>query len=207
MLNLWFVAAQVFGIATIIYEFRAYQIKDKSKYFFTTGMGSFFWILMFICIGMATGMSTQLSLILAATYSTIRSLVFWQIFKRNTAKSKEAGINFLLFMIVVALVAGSITVLNAPEQVRWLHILGLIAALSFVVCQYLPGVHYVRISVFVYALIVLLTQTPLNILEGDFRWNIMGMLIELSKISSVLLFYAKYSTQPKKAQLQFEKPI
>ena len=202
----WFIIAQVMGLVTIIFEFLSYQIKDKVKYFLAAGVSSFFWMLMFIAIGISTGMSTQLSLLLAATYSTVRNLVFWRIFKKDTPQSKEAGLIFLLVMIVIALVAGTATVLNAPEQVRWLHILGLVAALGFVVGQYLPGVHYVRITVVFYAVVVLLTQTPLNILEGDFRWNIMGILIEVAKMSSVAVFYMRYSSQPKKPQLQFGKP-
>jgi len=205
-MNTWFIIAQVLGVITIIFEFASYQIKDKSKYFLTTGVGSFFWMTMFVSMGLATGMDTQLSLIVAATYSTIRNLVFWQVFSRDTPKSKEFGINFLLVMIVVALVAGTLAIINSPAEVRWLHTLGMIAALSFVVGQYLPGVHAVRITVVFYAAVVLLTQTPLNILYGDFRWNIMGILIELAKIASVVVFYVRYRTQPQKAQLQFVKP-
>jgi len=205
-MNTWYLIAQVLGVITICFEFASYQIKDKSKYFLTTGVGSFFWMTMFVAVGFATGMDTQLSLIVASTYSTFRNLVFWKIFSKNTPRSKEAGLNFLLVMIVVALIAGTLAIINAPAQVRWLHTLGMIAALSFVIGQYLPGVHYVRITVVFYALIVLLTQTPLNILEGDFRWNIMGILIELAKISSVVVFYLRYSSEPKRAQLQFAKP-
>jgi len=204
--NTWFIIAQVLGLITIIFEFTSYQIKNKAKYFLCTGIGSFFWLLMFISIGFATGMSTQLSLILAATYSTFRNLVFWRIFSKNTAASKEAGLIFLLIMIVVAIIAAVVTFPNIPTQVLWLHILGLFAALGFVIGQYLPGVHYVRISVVFYAVAVFLTQTPLNILEGDFRWNVMGMMIELAKISSVLIFYLRYSSQPKQPQLTFVKP-
>jgi hypothetical protein len=162
--------------------------------------------MMFFAIGIATGMSTQVSLIVAATYSTIRNLVFWRIFSHNTPKSKEAGLIFLLVMVVVALIAGSMAVMSAPTQVRWLHVLGMIAALSFVIGQYLPGVHYVRITVVFYAAIVLLTQTPLNILYGDFRWNIMGIAIESAKIISVIVFYVRYSTEAKTPQLKFAKP-
>jgi len=205
-LNTWYIVAQILGLITIGFEFASYQIKDKTKYFLVTGIGSFFWMAMFIAIGLATGMSTQLSLIVASSYSTIRNLVFFRIFSKNTPESKEAGLIFLLVMIGVALVAGTITVINAPEQVRWLHILGLITALAFVIGQYLPGVHYVRITVVFYAIVVLLTQTPLNILYGDFRWNIMGVLIESAKIISVLVFYARFSTQPKKPSLQLAKP-
>jgi hypothetical protein len=204
-MNSWFIAAQVLGLITIGFEFASYQIKDKSRYFMTTGIGSFFWLTMFFAIGMATGMSTQVSLMVAASYSTVRNLVFWRIFAKDTPQRKEIGINFLLVMVVVAIVAGVLAIINSPAEVRWLHTLGLIAALSFVIGQYLPGVHYVRVTVTFYALVVILTQTPLNILYGDFRWNIMGIAIEVAKITSVLVFYARFAKNPKQPQLIFAK--
>jgi len=205
-INNWYIVAQVLGVITIGFEFASYQIKEKVKYFLVTGLGSLFWMLMFVAIGLATGMDTQLSLIIAATYSTFRNLVFWKIFRTNTPESKEIGLRFLLVMIAIGIGAGVVTVLNAPIEVRWLHIIGLLTALAFVVGQYLPGVHYVRITVVFYAVIVMLTQTPLNILEGDFRWNIMGILIEFAKISSVIVFYIRHAKEPYKPQLQFAKP-
>ena len=205
-MNIWFIIAQILGVITIGFEFASYQIKNKAKYFLVTGIGSFFWMTMFVSIGLATGIDTQISLIVAATYSTIRNFVFWRTFSKNTPKSRECGVNFLLAMIVVALIAGTLAVINSPAEVRWLHILGMIGALSFVIGQYMPGVHAVRITVVIYALVVLVTQTPVNILEGDFRWNIMGILIESSKIVSVIVFYIRFSKDPKKPQLQFDKP-
>ena len=205
-MNLWFIAAQVLGLITICFEFASYQIKDKTRYFLVTGIGSFFWMTMFVAMGLATGMDTQLSLIVAATYSTFRNLIFHRIFAKNTPQSKEFGLNFLLVMIGVALVAGVLSIINSPPEVRWLHTLGMIAALSFVVGQYLPGVHYVRITVVIYAIVVMLTQTPINILYGDFRWNIMGIAIESAKIISVVVFYLRYAKEPKRPQLQFAKP-
>ncbi|MCL2357061.1 MAG: YgjV family protein [Defluviitaleaceae bacterium] len=205
-MNTWFIVAQILGVITICFEFASYQIKDKPKYFLATGIGSFFWTLMFVAIGLATDMSTQYSLIVAATYSTVRNLVFHRIFSKNTPQSKEAGLNFLLVMICVAVIAGVFTVMNAPPEVRWLHIIGLIAALSFVIGQYLPGVHYVRITVVIYAVVVMLTQTPLNILYGDFRWNVTGILIELAKIVSVVIFYYRFASEPRRPELNFAKP-
>jgi len=61
-------------------------------------------------------------------------------------------------------------------------------------------------TVVFYAVAVLLTQTPINILYREFRGNIMGMLIESAKIVSVIVFYVRYSTEEKKSQLQFAKP-
>jgi len=189
-MNTWFIVAQVLGVVAMVFEFVCYQIKDKTKYFLMTGIGSLFWALMFVSMGLATSMDTQLSLVLAGTYSTVRNLVFFGIFSKDTPGSKKAGRIFLLVMMVIGVVAGTMTVIQAPDQVRWLHVLGLVTALTFVVGQYLPGDHYVRITVVFYATVVLLTQTPLNILEGDFRWNVMGILIEASKIISVIVFYA-----------------
>jgi len=210
-MSTWFIIAQILGVITITFEFASYQIKNKSKYFLITGIGSAFWCAMFFAMGMATGMDTQMSLLVAATYSAIRNLVFWRIFAHNTPRSKEIGINFLLVMIVVALVAGVISIINSPSQVQWLHTLGMIAALSFVIGQYLPGVHAVRITVVFYAVIVIMTQTPLNILADPhnpdlFRWNIMGIAIEIAKISSVAIFYMRFKNEPHKPHLQFAKP-
>ena len=202
----WLIAAQVLGLITICFEFMSYQIKDKAKYFLCTGVGSLFWVFMFVCVGIATGIDTQLPVIIAAGYSTIRNFVFHYTFTKNTVATNEAGLIFLLVMIGFALIAGVITVVNSPEQVRWLHGLGLAAGIGFVVGQYLPGVHYVRITVVIYAIAVILTQTPINILYGDFRWNIMGILIETAKIASVVVFYVRYSFEPKKPALQFAKP-
>jgi len=204
-MNIWYLAAQVMGLVTITFEFKALQIKEKTGYFKTTAIGSVFWLLMFIFIGLATGMDTQLSLILAGTYSVVRNLVFYVIFKKDTPEIKEKGLKFLLVMVFIAVCVGVFTVISAPPQVRWLHISGIVAAVFFAIGQYMPGVHWVRATVAISALLILLTQTPVNILEGDFRWNIMGILIELSKISSVVVFYIKYLKQPKKPHLTFHK--
>ena len=210
--NNWFLLAQFFGIVTIALEFWTYQIKEKPKFFLVSAISSFFWMTMFVSIGVATGMATQVSLIVAATYSTVRNGVFAFIFKKNTPQAKEAGLIFLLVMIVVALVAGTLAVVNTPAEVRHWHILGMVTSIIFVVCQYLPGVHFVRIAVVFYAAAVLITQTPLNILYvpgevyGLARWNIMGILIESSKIISVVVFYLRFSKNPDTPQLQFAKP-
>ena len=62
------------------------------------------------------------------------------------------------------------------------------------------------ISVVFYALVTMLTQTPINILYGDFRWNVMGITIKAAKIISVVVFYIKYSKEPKKPLIQLAKP-
>jgi len=210
-LSVWFILAQLFGIGTMVFEFICYQVDqdhEKSKYFLLTGIGSIFWSLMFISIGMATGMNTQVSLIVAATYSAFRNLVFFGVFKKDTPGSKKFGRIFLLAMLPIVVTAGVMGILQAPPEVRWIHIIGMVTALLFVVCQYLPGNHYVRIALVLYASAILLTQTPLNILYGEFRWNIMGILIESSKIISVLVFYSLQIIKAKRArELQLIKAI
>jgi len=202
----WYIIAQIFGVITICFELATYQIKEKTKFFKTSAIGSFFWLCMFICIGLATGMSTQLSVILAAIYSTLRNIIFYWIFQKEDPKHKERGLRILLVMVGISLVAGVFTVLSAPPQIRWLHISGVIAAVLFAVSQYLPGVHSVRLGVLLVAVLIGLTQTPLNILYGDLRWNIMGILIELAKITSVAVFYIRYAAAPKKPQIMMAKP-
>jgi len=206
---MWFILAQLFGLVVIVLEFKSYQIKEKPNYFLTTGTASIFWTAMFICIGMAMGMATQLALIVAAAYSAMRNLVFWRVFAIDTPKAKKFGIRFLLVMVVIASAAGIFAIINAantaPEGMRMqilvIQILGMVSALSFVVGQYMPGVHAVRITIIFYAFIVLLTQTPLNIVEPiemfgtELRWNIMGIMIESAKILSVIVFYIRYGAK------------
>jgi len=204
-INIWFILAQLMGIGALAFEFASYQIKDKSKYFRTTGIGSAFWAVMFVCIGLSTGMATQVALIVAGVYSTIRNFVFYFTFKINTVKSNEFGLRFLLVMIVIAVVAGIIAIGNAPAEVRWLQIFSAIGAVAFVIGQYAPGVHGVRIAVVFYAIGIIMTQSPLNILEGDIRWNFMGIAIELAKIISVVVFYVRFAKEPEKPALAFAK--
>ena len=210
-MNNWFILAQVFGVGAMIFEFLCYQVDqdyEKSKYFLFTGIGSSFWSLMFVSMGMATGMATQISLIVAGSYSAFRNLVFFGVFKKNTPASQKFGRRFLLAMMPIVITAGIMGVMQAPPEIRWIHVFGMITALLFVIGQYLPGNHYVRVAIVFYATAVLLTQTPLNILYGDFRWNIMGILIESSKIISVLVFYALQVLKAKRARdLQLIKHV
>jgi len=191
-ISTWFIVAQVFGVITLGFEFWSYQIKDKRKYLFVNGIAGIFWILMFVSIGMATSMSTQISLVIVGISTTLRAFVFWWIFAKNSKQRRMAGRIFLLVWLVISLVAAVLVFGQLPtRQVLVIQSVALFFALCFIVGQYLPGKHPVRLTVFVYAVMLFLTQTPLNILEGNGieRWNIMGMLIEASKMISVLVFY------------------
>jgi len=63
--------------------------------------------------------------------------------------------------------------------------------LLFVIGQYLPSKHYLRVFQVIYSVCMILTQTPLYILEGvgSMRWNPMGLVIEGVKIISIIVFY------------------
>lgn len=190
----WFIVAQVFGLITIGFEFISYQIKDKRKYLLVNGIGSAFWAVMFVAMGLATSMSTQMSLIIVAAYSSARALVFWWIFKKDTPRRRKAGRIFLGCMIAIALTAGIIVIVGLPtRQVQIFQVFALVFALGFVIGQYMPGKHPVRIAVLFYAIMLLLASTPINILYAEpplyFRWNPMGMAIEAAKIASVFVFY------------------
>ena len=191
-MNIWFIIAQILGAITICFEFASYQIKDKRKYLLVNGIGSAFWAMMFLSMALATTFSTQITLVVVGVYSSLRALVFWWIFAKDTPKRRLYGKIFLFFMIGVALAAGITLITQLPTtETIILQSVTLVFALGFVIGQYLPGKHPIRISVFLYAITLFLTQTPLNILDGTGieRWNIMGMLIESAKMASVLVFY------------------
>ena len=193
-MNGWWIVAQVFGLITICFEFWAYQIKEKRKFFVVTGTGSIFWTLMFVSIGIATGMTTQFSTIIAGGFGVIRCAVFFWIY--GDPKRKKLGRIILLCFVAIAVVAGYLAisaVFRYYPETAWIHLVGLFAAVGFIVGQYLPGKHPVRIAVVFYATMVILTQTPLNIMHPDpltgLRWNIMGIAIEIAKIIAVIVFY------------------
>jgi len=191
-ISTWFIVAQVLGVITICFEFASYQIKNKQTYLLVNGIGSAFWAFMFLAVGMATTMSTQITLFIVGIYSSARALVFFWIFQKDTIKRRRIGKGFLIFMIFVALSAGITMITRLPTTgTIILQAVSLVFALGFVIGQYMPGKHPVRISVFFYAIMLLLNSTPLAILDGNGieRWNIMGIAIEASKIISVLLFY------------------
>ena len=191
-ISVWFIIAQLFGVVAIIFEFVSYQIKDKRKYLLVNGIGGIFWTFMFVAMGLSSSMSTQISLIIVGVYTSTRALVFWWIFAKDTKRRRTGGRIFLLVMIIIAISAGIFVISGLPtREVQILQSVVLVFALGFVIGQYMPGKHPVRITVFLYAIMLFLTQTPLNIIEGNGieRWNIMGMLIETSKMASVLVFY------------------
>ena len=173
----WFIISQIFGLITIIFDFAALQIKNQRKYLLVTSIGSFFWMMMFITGG------AQVPIILAAVFSALRGMVFWWIFKKDTPKRKIAGKTFLYVALAIGLVGAIIGIVNAEPSTIYLQVIMLVTALLFVVGQYLPSKHYLRAFGFLYAVSVLLINTPLD------SFNPMGIAIEAAKIISIIIFY------------------
>jgi hypothetical protein len=181
--ELWrFVVAQVFGVITLVFNFVAFQIKNQRKYLLTTSIGSTFWTLMYVFVG------AQLPILIAASFSALRGLVFWWIFAKDSPARKKAGKIFLYVALAGALLGSVIGIVVAggelikPETLA-LQIVMLGTALLFIVGQYLPSKHYLRIFALFYATTVLLTNTPLD------TFNPMGILIEAANIISIFVFY------------------
>jgi hypothetical protein len=174
---LWvWILAQVLGVITIIFDFISYQMKDQRRYLLIFSIGSFFWMMMFIVLG-------NLTLILIAFFSVLRSMVFWWIFAKKTPKRILGGRIFLAFALLIGFYGAYLSLSAAPPDERIYHWFVLITALLFVVGQYLPSKHYVRFFAFFYAIAVMV----LVMVEGGM--NIMGILIELAKIVSIIVFY------------------
>ena len=144
---------------------------------------------MFIAMGLNGRLLDFVPAIIAAGFGTLRSFVFFWIFAKKTKRRMVTGRLFLLCFLVVALIAGVIAILNSSPEVRTFQWIVMVAALLFVLGQYLPNKHFVRLTAVIYALAFSLASTPLYILDGDFRWNPIGLMIEASKILSVVLFY------------------
>ena len=190
--NAWFLLAQVMGLVTICFEFVSYQIKDQRKYLLVTSVGNVFWALMFVFMGLAGIMGEVTIMIIAAGFGTLRGMIFWWIFAKNSKRRKIAGRAVLYFSLAVMMpfTIIAITRLSLPQQII-IQSLGLVTGLLFIVGQYLPSKHYLRVFVFMYATVVLIGSTPLN-LTGAERWNPMGIVIESAKIMSVLVFYIRF---------------
>ena len=191
-MGIWFYLAQGMGAITIIFEFASYQIKDQRKYLLCTSVANVFWALMFVFMGIETKMSSVLIMILAAGFGTLRGLIFWWIFAKKTKGRKIAGRVVLLTSLAI-LMGSAIFVITRLQTTTQIIIqsLGLFCGLLFVIGQYLPSKHYLRIFTFMYAAMVLVGSTPLNLLDenGVGFWNYTGIAIEASKILSVIVFY------------------
>ncbi|MCL2061550.1 MAG: YgjV family protein [Firmicutes bacterium] len=195
-MSAWFIVAQVMGVITIVFDFVTYQIKDQRQYLLVYSIGSVFWTLMFVMLGLDLaaagsdmGFTSMVPPIIAAFFGAFRSIIFWWIFAKKTRKRKIIGKVVLYVALAIGVAAAIISIVQVDARIRWVPIVGMFAALSFIVGQYLPSKHYLRVFAVFYAVAMALTQTPLYILEGSMLWNPMGLVIEGAKVISIALFY------------------
>jgi len=182
------------GVITICFEFASYQIHNQRKYLLVTSIGNIFWAFMFLFLGLHVNIKSILIMIIAALFGTFRGLIWYWIFGKDTRERRIAGRVVLYASLVIVLFSTSRAIVNLEyTQQIIIQSLGLLGGMLFIVGQYLPSKHYLRAFVTFYAIMVLIGQTPLNLIDdaGVRSWNIMGILIEAAKITSVIVFYCR----------------
>ncbi|MCL2850870.1 MAG: hypothetical protein FWE01_00720 [Firmicutes bacterium] len=185
----WFWTAQALGLITLVFAFVSYQRKEQRKYLFAMGISYIFWTLMFLAMGLEGNMTHFIPAMIVAGVGTLRCFVFWWILAKESKKRKIGGRVFLLCFLIAALTGGIIAIINSAPEVRILQWIIMVTALLFTAGQYIPNKHFLRMAAILYATAFSFASTPLYILEGDFRWNPIGIAIEASKILSVIIFY------------------
>ena len=208
-ISLWYILAQIMGVVTICFEFWSYQIPNQRKYLLVTSIGNIFWALMFVFIGLHVNFESILIMIIAALFGTFRGLIWWWIFGKDTKGRRIAGRVVLYASLAIVLFSTTRAIFQKDADGNFVLLtqqiiiqsVGLLGGMLFIVGQYLPSKHYLRVFVTFYAIMVLIGQTPLNLIDtvilddGTTKivttWNIMGILIELAKITSVIVFYGR----------------
>lgn len=190
-----FILAQVFGLLCLAFNFWAYQSDNQRDYFLRFTLGSFFWLLMFIFVG------AQLPVMLVAIFSTLRGIVFFWALSRDTPRRRMVARRTMYTTLVIAGVASAIVIPGTRPLTQPFQVFLLIAVLLFVVGQYMPGVYLVRISAVIYAVAVLLLNTPLD------TFNPIGIIVELNNILAVVWFFYKFNKKNKeRARLAALRP-
>lgn len=172
-----FFVAQFVGILVLVFDFVSFQQKEQKKYFLFTSLSSVLWVLMFALVG------AQLPIILVASVSTVRNVIFLWAFRRDTPRARMIARRTVYVSLVVALTGAAISIPGAQEGTIALQFLLLAGVLVFVVCQYMPGVYLVRFAGVFYAVTVILVNSPLD------TFNPVGIAIEANKIIAIIIFF------------------
>lgn len=85
--------------------------------------------------------------------------------------------------LAIAFAAAVVAIPGARPETRPLQVFLLIGVVLFVIGQYMPGVYLVRVFATVYAVAVLLVNTPLD------TFNPIGVIIELNNLIAVAVFF------------------
>jgi hypothetical protein len=190
-----FVLAQVFGLLTLVFNFWSYQMEDQRKYFLRFAVGSGFWLAMYLTMG------AQVPVLLVATFSTLRGFMFWWALGADSPWRRMIARRTMYTSLAIAAVASVIAIPDARPETQPFQVFLLVGVVLFVVGQYMPGVYFVRISATVYALAVLLLNTPLD------TFNPIGIIIELNNLVAIAVFFVVLSRKKKeRARLAAMRP-
>lgn len=180
-----FLVAQVLGVLTLAFNFWSYQMEDQRKYFLRFTIGSAFWLAMYITVG------AQIPVLLVSLVSLLRGAVFWWALGVDSPWRRMIARRTLYATIVIALIGAAVAIPAARPETRPLQVFLLIGVLLFVIGQYMPGVYLVRFGAVVYAISVLLVNTPLD------TFNPVGIIIELGNILAVGVFFLAFARKNK----------
>ena len=183
---LWFTIAQVFGLITICIDFWAYQDKRPKNYLLKTSLASIAWFFCFLFMALATGWSTSISLLVISSISVIRGLGIYCFYERKKVKTA-----FFCTVMCIALAGWIVSFVLVPPEVLWLHLVLFVTGTLYSCSQMTKCTIFLRIAAFIYAAFVMVSMTPLNLLYGDFRWNITGIIIAAFECIAIIFFITR----------------
>jgi hypothetical protein len=176
-----FILGQVLGLLTLFFNFWAYQSSDQRVYFLRFTLGSATWLGMFLAMG------AQVPVLLVATFSTLRGVVFWWALAKDSPRRRMVARRAMYTTLAIAAVSSVIAIPDARPETQPSQVLLLVGVVAFVIGQYMPGVYLVRFTAVFYAIAVLLLNTPLD------TFNPIGIIIELNNILAVAVFFVVLS--------------
>jgi len=190
-----FILAQIVGLAVLAFDFWSFQQKEQRKYFVYTTFSSALWVTMYALVG------AQIPVLLVATVSTIRNIIFWWALSEDTPFRRMVARRTLYASLVLALASASMAISAARPETRIFQWFLLVGVLAFVIGQYLPGIYPVRITSVFYAITLILVNTPLD------TFNPIGIIIEVNKILAIVVFFAVLARKNReRARLAALKP-
>ena len=190
-----FVIAQVLGLGVLVFNFWAYQTQDQKTYFLRFTIASGFWVAMFAAIG------AQLPVMLVSSISVMRGIVFYWSLSADSPFRRMVARRTMYGTLIIALVAAVPTIMTVRPETIPIQIFLLVGIFAFVIGQYMPGVYLVRAGAVIYALALLLSNSPLD------TFNPMGMIVELNNLLAVAVFFIGFNNRNKeKARLAAIRP-
>jgi len=178
-----FWVSQVFGILTLVCVFINFQVKGKRKVLAWHIAASALWFGMFFFANNVIGM-------FLASLGVIRSSMFLICDIKDGQRWKLAG-RYIMYAAIglglAVIILAQTGTIDMPFH--WWDWAVVFASFLFIIGTYLPDRHVVRIGTIAYAC-ALIVQYIIYYSQGIAdEFNFMGTLIEISKITSVIVFY------------------